>query len=266
MFGYSYSAHIGYLFSDKPIHERVAAAARYGFAAIEHPSPYSIPASQMADWLKSSGLRYTQFGLHSGDAAKGEKGIGIFPERRTEFRASVKAGLNYAEAAGVRMVHAMAGILSADKQSHHHWDCYVENLAFAAHEGKLRGIKIIVEPMSPGAVPDYFLQTPDRAAHAIAEAGGENLGLLLDIFHTANLGLDIGTQIEKHAAIIAHVHIADFPGRHEPGSAQLNFDDIERALRRVGYDGLLGCEYIPANSSEEGLGWLQRRMALSPAT
>ena len=89
---YAYSAHIGYLFTDQPMAERIASATRYGFAAIEHPAPYSVPATEMAGWLKSAGARYVQLGLYSGDASKGEKGLGIFPDRRDEFRESVAAG------------------------------------------------------------------------------------------------------------------------------------------------------------------------------
>ena len=260
---YEYSAHIGYLFTDKPMEERIAAAIRYGFKAIEHPAPYSVPATEMAGWLKSAGTRYVQLGLYSGDASKGEKGLGIFPDRRDEFRESVTEALDYAEAVGASMVHAMAGILPPAQRAQHHWDCYVENLAFAAKAARPRGIKVIVEAMSEGAVPDYFIATPDRAAHAIAAAGEANMGLLLDVFHTVSTGLDVQQEIAKHAALLAHVHIADFPGRHEPGSATLDFNQIELALQEANYDGVLGCEYTPAGSTEAGLAWLRRKTLAS---
>jgi hydroxypyruvate isomerase len=263
MGGFGYSAHIGYLFTEQPLAERVASAARCGFQAIEHPAPYAVPAQEMAGWLESAGVRYVQLGLYSGDASKGEKGLGIFPERRDEFRASVTEALDYAEAVGASMVHAMAGILPPAQRARHHWDCYVENLAFAAVQAQERGIRVIVEAMSQGAVPDYFVATPDEAARAIAAAGEENLGLLLDVFHTVSSGLDVEQEIAKHAALLAHVHIADHPGRHEPGSATLDFDALELALRNAGYDGFLGCEYTPAGSTEAGLGWLQRGPAFS---
>jgi hydroxypyruvate isomerase len=253
---FPYSAHIGYLFTELPLSERAAAAARAGFDAVEYPAPYAVPAEEMAKWLKSAGLPYTQFGLYSGDANKGEKGIGIFPARRDEFRRSVADALDYAEVINVSMVHAMAGVLPPDRRSHIYWDCYVENLAYAAQEAKKRGVRVIVEPMSAGAVRDYFISTPDQAAHAIAEAGGNNLGLLLDVFHIVSAGLDVHQQIAKHAELIAHVHIADFPGRHEPGSATLDFAAIGRSLTNAGYHGRLGCEYIPAATTEAGLGWL----------
>src|SRR3954452_14201434 len=262
--GFAYSAHIGYLFTDRPMAERIASATRCGFTGVEHPAPYAVPAPEMAGWLKSAGAHYVQCGLYSGDASKREKGIGIFPGRRDEFRASVTEALDYAEAIGASMVHAMAGILPPAQRAQHHWDCYVENLAFAAIEAGPRGIKVIVEAMSQTAVPDYFIATPDQAAGVIAEAGEENVGLLLDVFHTASTGLDVEEEIAKHAALLAHVHIADHPGRHEPGSATLDFDKVELALQKANYDGFLGCEYTPMGSTEAGLGWL-RRQTLAPS-
>lgn len=258
---FSYSAHIGYLFSELPLTERIAAARRFGFAAVEHPAPYSVPAEQMARLLADEGLRYTQFGLYSGRSEAGEKGIGIFPDRREEFEKSVGDGLDYAQAIGVRMVHAMSGVLPEGQRRQLHWDCYVENLASCARQAAERGITVIVEAMSPAAVPDYFIATPDRAAQAIADAGEPNLGLLLDIFHTASSGLDIEETIRAHKDRIAHVHIADFPGRHEPGSAGLDFDAIEKVLEDIGYEGVLGCEYTPAGRTEDGLGWLGSRLS-----
>lgn len=257
--GFAYSAHIGYLFTDKPMAERIASATRCGFQAVEHPAPYAVPAQEMAGWLRSAGARYVQLGLYSGDATKGEKGLGIFPDRRGEFRESVAEALDYAEAVGASMVHAMAGILPPAQRTQDHRDCYVENLAFAARQARPRGIKVIVEAMSQAAVPDYFIATPDEAARVIAEAGEENMGLLLDVFHTASAGLNVEHEIAEHAALLAHVHIADHPGRHEPGTGTLDFDKLELALRKAGYDGFLGCEYAPAGSTEAGLTWLHHK-------
>src|SRR3954469_4647204 len=261
--GFPYSAHIGYLFTDRPMAERIASAIRCGFKAVEHPAPYAVPATEMAGWLESAGARYVQLGLRSGDASKGEKGLGIFPDRRDEFRASVTEALDYAEAVGASMVHAMAGILPPAQRAEHHWDCYVENLAFAAARARPRGIKVIVEAMSQTAVPDYFISTPDQAARVIAETGEENIGILLDVFHTASVGLNVEQEIARHAALLAHVHIADHPGRHEPGSATVDFGKLELALGKVSYDGFLGCEYTPIGSTEAGLGWLKRKTLAS---
>jgi hydroxypyruvate isomerase len=202
-------------------------------------------------------MTYSQFGLYSGDAQIGEKGLAIFPERKEEFRRTVMQGLDYAEAINVRMIHAMAGVLPESERSQAHWDCYIENLAYVADAASKRGIVILVEAMSASAVPNYFIETPDRAAAAITATGQPNIGLLFDVFHTVNSGLDVYEQIDRHASLIAHVHIADFPGRHEPGSGTLDFGKIGKALAESGYTGVLGCEYVPKGRTEDGLGWLK---------
>lgn len=251
-----YSAHIGYLFTELPLQARIEAARSAGFAAIEHPSPYSVPTEIMSALLREAGLPYVQFGLRSGNAALGEKGIAIFPDRRDEFRANLEEGLNYAEAIGVRMVHAMAGVLPKDARMPHHRDCYLENLVLAADEAEKRGIRIIIEAMSASAVPNYFLPTATSAREAIAQAGHRNLSLLLDMFHTVATGDDPIHAIHDNHDLIAHVHIADHPGRHEPGSGAMNYDEIQSALGDINYAGFIGCEYIPMSTTRKGLGWM----------
>jgi hydroxypyruvate isomerase len=251
-----YSAHIGYLFTELPFQERIAAAKQHGFAAVEYPAPYDTPANEMAERLTDAGLSYVQFGLRSGDAAKGEKGLAIFPERMEEFRASVEDGLSYAETIGVRLLHAMAGVLPQTEQTPDLWRQYIENLSYAADAAAQKGVTILVEPMCQQAVPDYFIQTPDQAAEAIAATGRKNIRLLFDVFHTVSAGLDLFAQIAKHASLIGHVHISDVPGRHEPGSGTLDFARLEMAFREIGYCGFFGCEYVPRAGTVEGLGWL----------
>jgi hydroxypyruvate isomerase len=150
---------------------------------------------------------------------------------------------------------SLNGATSTVERTKVHWDCYVDNLAYAAETAEARGITILVEAMSASAVPDYFIDTPDLGAKAIAATGLSNLRLLLDVFHTVTGGLDIYEQIDKHADLLGHVHIADYPGRHEPGTGTLDFDQIRGALTRAGYNGWLGCEYIPAGRTDEGLTW-----------
>src|SRR3954462_4049875 len=115
MSGFPYSAHIGYLFTDRPMAERIAAATRCGFTGVEHPAPYAVPATDMAGWLKSAGAHDVQFGLYSGDASKGETGLGIFPDRRDELRATVLEPLEHAAAA------AAPRRWSTPRRSGHRW-------------------------------------------------------------------------------------------------------------------------------------------------
>lgn len=253
---FAFSAHLGYLFTELPFQDRLKAARDAGFSAVEYPAPYSIPAETMAKLLDEVGLPYVQFGLRYGDAARGEKGIAIFPERRIEFRTSVAEGLAYADKIGVRMVHAMAGILPISDRLPEHLDCYHENLRFAADEAAKHGISILVEAMSPAAVPDYFLSTAHEAVTAVRDMLHPNIRLLLDVFHTVCVNEDPLAIIGANADIISHIHIADTQGRHEPGSGTIDFTSIYATLRQLRYDGFIGCEYKPKRRTVEGLGWM----------
>lgn len=253
-----YSAHIGYLFSELGFEQRFRAARDWGFAGVENPSPYGTPARDVARWLDNEGLHYVQFGLPAGDASKGEKGLAALPDRVDEFYSSVSIGLDYAGAIGCTKVHAMAGVIGPEQSHEAAWAVYLENLAYAADAAGRADITILVEPMSPGAVPHYLLDSPARAAAAIAAIGRPNVRLLLDIFHTAYCGLDVPAAIRQYGPLIGHVHLADFPGRHEPGSGSIDFEAVYQALADIGYDGFLGCEYTPLGQTEAGLGWLAR--------
>jgi hydroxypyruvate isomerase len=253
-----YSAHIGYLFGDLGFKQRFHAAKQWGFSAVENPSPYATPASDVARWLTELNLSYVQFGLPAGDPAKGEKGLAALPDRVAEFRESVAVGLDYAQEINCSMVHAMAGICAPGQSRDALWPTYLENIAFAADAAARRGITILIEPMSPGAVPDYFIDRPSLAIQAIHAIGRDNVRLLFDVFHTANLGLDPISLLREYGPMIAHVHLADFPGRHEPGTGALDFAAVRRTLAEVGYQGFLGCEYVPQAGTTTGLGWLAK--------
>lgn len=252
---YPYSAHLGYLFTELPFERRFAAARVAGFQAVEHPAPYPHPPAEIVRLLADEGLSYVQFGLPSGDAAKGEKGIAMIPDRVAEFRESVSVGLDYAEAVGVTMVHAMAGVVTGETPRDRLWGTYLENLAFAAEKAAARGVTVLVEAMSPGAVPDYLVDTPARAAEAV-RATGAHAAQLLDVFHATSVGADPVEIVRAEAGRIGHVHFADHPGRHEPGTGTIDFDAIREALAETGYAGAIGCEYAPRATTSDGIGWL----------
>ncbi|MBL1419079.1 MAG: TIM barrel protein [Alphaproteobacteria bacterium] len=252
-----YSAHLGYLFTEVEFEKRFVLAASSGFSAVEAPSPYAVPATEMAEWLKRIELPYVQFGLKSGNAAAGEKGIAILPNRRAEFKASVAEGLDYAETIGVKMLHAMAGVMPQQQRTNEHQDCYLENLNYAATQAEQRGIQIIVEAMNPVSVPNYYLSTAAESAAVIKQVGHKNIGLLLDIFHTVSVGDDPIATIHQYADIISHIHIADVPNRHEPGSGTIDFTAVRQALAEINYEGFIGCEYTPAGETIAGLNWLK---------
>ena len=88
--------------------------------------------------------------------------------------------------------------------------------------------------------------------------GAANIGFLCDLFHLANNGDDVGAAIAAHAEVTAHVQIADWPGRGEPGTGELDLDGLLGDLAARGYDGWVGLEYKPTTTTEASLAWLPR--------
>lgn len=252
-----FSAHVGYLFTELSLPERIAAAGRAGFVAVEHPAPMQIPATRMRELLADAGVAFAQMGLAPGDASRGEKGLAALPDARGRFRDGALAGLDYAAEIGCHMVHPMAGVLPQGTTLEALWPAYLDNLHFVAEEAEKRGLTVLIEPIGPGTLPGYAIARTGDALRAITELGRPNVGMLFDVFHGYREGLDPAAVIAAESRRIAHIHLADEPGRHEPGTGWIDFRAIRQA-RAAGYGGLLGCEYVPRAGTVDGLTWMSQ--------
>jgi hydroxypyruvate isomerase len=86
----------------------------------------------------------------------------------------------------------------------------------------------------------------------------ENLFFQYDAYHLQIVEGDLTSTLERELARIGHIQIADVPGRHEPGTGEINYDFLLRQIDRLGYRGWIGCEYRPLTTTEAGLGWMRR--------
>ena len=245
------SAHIGYLYSELPLAERPAAAARDGFTAIEHPEPWSVPVADMRARLADLGLTFSQVTSGMGDAAKGEKGLAALLGREAEFRAGFDRALDYAQAIGCPFIHPMAGVprggvLDAG-------ETYRFNLSWALNRVEGSGVRVLVEAIT---IPGYYMGSLSLAAELQDQFHGR-FDLLFDTYHAATLGDDPALWAAQNAGRIGHVHIADHPGRHEPGTGTLPFDRILSALTTAGYAGAIGFEYVPSAATSTSAAFLQ---------
>lgn len=250
------SAHLGYMFTERPFAERFAAARAQGFSKVEAPTPYQVlKASELREILQGEGLEYIQMALAPGDGQRGEKGIAALPARVVEFREAVLQGLDYAADVGIPFVHPMAGQVPAGQRTEAAQKTYLDNLHFTAAEAEKRGLRVLIEPFSRPTVPDYFLDSVDQAAGVVAALGLSNIAILMDVYHEAVCGRDPAQTLRRHAAVIGHLHLADCPGRNEPGTGKIDFTDLRAVIDEVGFPGSLGCEYKPAGVTEAGLNW-----------
>jgi hydroxypyruvate isomerase len=251
------SAHLNFIFTELPLRERFAAAAEAGFSAVEHRGPYEIPAHELRDLLKQNGLAFVQLALQPGDAARGERGFACLRDRQQDFDASLDKGLDYAEAIGCGMVRMRAGVVPPGVERRDLWPVYLDRLHQAAEAAARRGITLLIKPIGATTTPDYFLDDPYAGLRAVDMVGLRNIRLLFDAFHATNAGVDAARFIARHADVIAHIHIADYPGRHEPGTGAFSFARLFTAIDGAGYRGRIGLEYIPTGDTRSGLEWLE---------
>ena len=249
-----FAANLSMLFTEVDFLDRFGAAAAAGFEAVEFLFPYDYPVEEIRARLDAHGLQLALFNMYPGDWAAGEKGLASLPGREEEFRASVDQALEYARALDCPKLHLMAGL--ADPRSADHRARFVEHVRYAAERAAAEGRLIVLEPLNQYNVPGYFLPSVAHVTDLLAEIDRPNVKLQFDLYHAQLTGGDITHQIEQLAALTGHVQIASVPERHEPDRGELYYPYVLAVLDRVGYDGWVGCEYVPAASTQAGLGWL----------
>jgi hydroxypyruvate isomerase len=245
------------LFTEHDFLDRFDAAANAGFAAVEYIGPYDHAPEVVAARLKKNGLTQALFNLPPGDWGKGERGIAVLPDRIEEFRAGVDKAITYAHALGCGQVNCLAGIAPQGVAPAKLEEIFVQNLAFAAKRLKEAGVKLLIEPINTRDIPGFFVTTSRQGLELIDAVGSDNLYLQYDIYHMQVMEGDLARTIEKHLGRIAHVQIADNPGRNEPGTGEINYPFLYEHLDRIGYAGWVGAEYRPKAGTEAGLGWFK---------
>lgn len=248
------AANLTMMFTDRPFLERIDAAADAGFSGIEFVSPYAEDAAAIAARVRARGLRVVLFNFPAGDWAAGERGIGALPDRISEFRSGVDTGIEYARALDCPRLHLMAGKVFRDRTSAER--TYIDNIAYAAERCSGEGIDVLLEPVNTCVdIPGYFLDTTAAASDIIERVGAPNLRIQYDIYHMQIMEGDLVRTIERLLPLIGHMQLADNPGRHEPGTGEINYDWLLPKIDAPGYQGWIGCEYVPAGETVAGLGW-----------
>ncbi|CAM5355789.1 hydroxypyruvate isomerase [Aquamicrobium terrae] len=253
-----FSANLSMLFAEHDFLDRFDAAARAGFKGVEYLGPYDHPAETVAARLKKNGLAQVLFNLPSGDWAGGERGLAILPGRVEEFRAGVDKAIGYAKALGCGQVNCLAGIAPEGADRGTLEDTFVENLKFAAERLGNAGIKLLIEPINTRDIPGFFLTGTRQALAIMEQVGSKNLHLQYDIYHMQVMEGDLARTIEANLPRIAHIQLADNPGRHEPGTGEINYPFLYEFIDRIGYSGWVGAEYKPKAGTEPGLGWFRQ--------
>jgi hydroxypyruvate isomerase len=256
-----FSANLSMLFYEHPFLDRFEQAATAGFQAVEFQFPYAFAAADIQQRLRSHGLEAVLQNLPAGDWQSGERGIACHPNRVDEFRAGVAQAIHYAQVLGVQQLNCLAGKAPAGVAEDVLRRTLVENLRYAAQELKRADLKLLIEPINTFDIPGFYLNRTQQAINILDEVGAANAFIQYDIYHAQRMEGELAATLQGHLPRIAHIQVADNPGRHEPGTGEINYAFLFEHIDNIGYGGWIGCEYHPLDDTASGLSW---RKALLP--
>jgi hydroxypyruvate isomerase len=263
-----YAANCSLLFTEVELLERPAAARAAGFDAIEFWWPWPDPVPPDAEIegfvaaVRDAGVHLIGLNFFAGDVAGPDCGVLSIPGRSAEFRDNVEVTVGIGKALGVRAFNALYGNRVSETTPEQQDDLAVENLTLAARAAAAIDATILVEPVS-GPKP-YPLRTASDVITVLDRLDATNVGFLCDLFHLANNGDDIDAVLAAYAHRIAHVQIADHPGRGEPGTGTLELDRYLSMIQASGYSGYVSLEYIPTTTTIDSLRWLRQEKLIQP--
>ena len=249
------AANLTMLYNEVDFLDRFEAAAKSGFTGVEYLFPYAYPKEQLAELLAKHKLTQVLHNLPAGDWSAGERGIACHPNRVGEFQDGVGKAIEYARALGCKQVNCLAGIAPKDAAPDKIRAAFVENLRFAAGKLGNSGIKLLIEPINTFDIPGFYLSYTRQALDLIRDVGSTNLYLQYDIYHMQRMEGELAATMKAHLKQIAHIQLADNPGRNEPGTGEINYRFLFAFIDSIGYGGWIGCEYKPKGNTVDGLAW-----------
>jgi hydroxypyruvate isomerase len=250
-----YAVNLSTVFTEVPFLERFKNARECGFSFVECQFPYANSVEEIQHELEQNELSMVLLNLPPGNWEKGDRGIAADPNRVEEFRESVMEGIKYAAALNVSKIHCMAGIVDSDAAR----KVYIDNLRYAGSEMAKHGLTILIEPINQFDMPGYFLSDLYQAVEILETVGLPNVKLQFDFYHIERIHGNALSLYKQFAEQVDHVQIADVPGRHEPGTGEMDYREIIDYLNHT-YKGLIGLEYTPSGNSKESFEWLSGRV------
>lgn len=251
-----FSANLGFLWPDRPLLERIAAAGAAGFKAVEMHWPYDVPAGEVRAALARHGLKLLGVNTVRGDVSKGENGLGALAGREAEFQAAVDQSIRFCVEAGGTAIHCMAGYVKPGDRARGR-AVFVDNLRTASAKAEPHGLTLLLEPLNPRDAPGYFYATVGEALRIIEEVARPNVKLMFDGYHVGVTEGDVVGRLHTCFPAIGHVQIAAVPSRAEPDEGEVDFRALFDALDALGYAGWIGAEYKPRGATDAGLGWVE---------
>ncbi|MFV8829933.1 hydroxypyruvate isomerase [Alkalihalobacterium sp. APHAB7] len=256
---FQFAVNLSTVFTEVPFLERFNKAKEADFSFVECQFPYKSTIGSIKKELDQHQLSLVLINLPPGDWENGDRGLAVDPTRMNEFRQGVEDGIKYATALGCSKIHCMAGVPPQGLERQVAKKTYLENIQYAASRFEEHQLTLLIEPINSYDMPGYFLSNFEEAVNVIQEVDLPNVKLQYDFYHLQRIqGGNLMSTFKKYKNHIGHVQIADVPGRHEPGTGEIDYKYVFKSLDQLQYQGFVGLEYTPKGKSEESFMWMRR--------
>lgn len=252
-----FAANLNWLFTELPMLDRFTAAKKAGFGAVEYMFPYDYNLDDLVNALETLDLVQALHNMPPGNWDAGDRGIGCLPDRVDEFRDTVGQAISAATALKCPKVNCLAGLIPTGSNAEELEETFVSNLRFAAAEFAKHELQLVIEAINTRDMPGFYLTTSRQAFAIMDKVGASNLLFQYDIYHMQVMEGDLANTLADNLDRIGHLQLADNPGRHEPGTGEINYPFLFKHIDEIGYDGWIGCEYKPATDTLAGLDWFK---------
>lgn len=179
------------------------------------------------------------------DAMSGVSAGFAVPAQTDAFLTQFRAHLQSARQLGCPQVILLSGPTVPGLDPAVQRQTALENLRKAADLAATQNINIVIEPIDPLEQPTVFLQSVAQAFPLVREANRPNLRVLYDLFHEQRSFGNLLEKLEANLDLIGLIHVADVPGRHEPGTGEINYPAIYRKLAELHYNRWIAMEFYP---------------------
>lgn len=248
-----FSANLGLLWTEVPLPEAIRRAKASGFAAVECHWPYDVPAEEIKQAIRETGLEMLGLNTRRGDLAQGQFGRSALPGEEEKARADIDEALSYALEIKAGAIHVLAGVSDGEDAR----KTFLSNISYACDRAYDHEIMILIEPVNRFDIPGYFLWNTDQAAEIIAGIDRPNLKMMFDCYHAGRTEGQVAQRLENLLPIIGHIQFASVPDRLSPDQGELDYGEIFETVRRLGWTRPLAAEYKPAGPTEASLGWMK---------
>lgn len=253
------SACIDMMFPSVDFYDRFAQAKECGMDAVEFWAWGKKDIQRVCRELDRNGLSLSVFNIDSRDediSRRLTRGI-LNTGAVEDFLQALKESIPVYHALKASAMIVLIGDTLPDVSKQQQEENILRCLQAAAPIAEENGVTLVVEPLNAADRQGYFMPEAERLLSILDAVDSPNVKMLYDIYHqhmTGDFSLEV---IEKNIDRIGHFHVADCPGRHEPGSGKVNYVSILRSIKTMNYDGYVGLEYRATKPENQTLDFLK---------